>query len=292
MCPIQREARQKGLRGPFADVLAAHQTPRAPHPTHPPAGYRRVGVAIPQYAHCVDPVMLRDNKTWLLFHNGDGSPTGVCSAGWWACGTPVDQVCRSAATATTHPALPPSPRHANLHSSTPLLCSLWNSDQAAFVARYSASATHAQGNKDGYVAGCTAQGNGSTPDPSLVRGRRAPPPPAEGYEASNGVHVSTNGPHGPWRAANGTAHGYPFDDCPAVHVLSNGASVAATNARQCSLSLCRSPYSLRSVYARIACVPGCQLVCTGSLLLHEPFATPHPLTPSPPAVGRRGHGVA
>jgi hypothetical protein len=139
---------------------------------NPSGGYTRLGVAIPQYAHCVDPVgspracgrgvpascahapahpvgapsqvLLRDNKTWLLFHNGDGSTTGVCPAGWWGCGTAADQ-----------------------------------------------------GNKDGYVADCTHQGNGSTP--SGVRGRRAPRPPA-GFESSNGVHVSTRGPAGPWEA--------------------------------------------------------------------------------------------
>ena len=37
------------------------------------------------------------------------------------------------------------------------------------------------------------------------------------------MHVSTRGPAGPWKAANGTAQGYPFDDCPAVHVLPNGS---------------------------------------------------------------------
>ena len=144
---------------------------------NPRRGYRRVGVAVPQYAHCVDPVMLRDNKTWLLFHNGDGSTTGVCPAGWPGCGTPVDQ-----------------------------------------------------GNKDGYVADCSKQAggwsNGTTPDPARVGGRRAPPPPPRStFEPGNGVHVSRTGPAGPWKAGNATAAegGYPFDDCPAVHVLRNNS---------------------------------------------------------------------
>ena len=128
---------------------------------NPKDGYTRLGVAIPQYAHCVDPVMLRDNKTWLLFHNGDGSTTGVCPAGWWGCGTAADQ-----------------------------------------------------GNKDGFVADCSAQGNGSTPEPSLVKGVKWTPgggnAPRVGFQASNGVHISTTGPGGPWRAANQTAKGYPF----------------------------------------------------------------------------------
>jgi hypothetical protein len=44
---------------------------------NPKGGYKRVGVAIPAFSHCVDPVLIRSgphNGTWLLFHNGDGMP--------------------------------------------------------------------------------------------------------------------------------------------------------------------------------------------------------------------------
>ena len=49
---------------------------------NPKEGYKRVGVAVPPYAHCVDPVRLRSphNDTWLLFHNGDGMSRG-CAGG-------------------------------------------------------------------------------------------------------------------------------------------------------------------------------------------------------------------
>ena len=46
---------------------------------NPSTGYTRQGIAIPAFSHCVEPVLLPDRKTWLLFHNGDGTPR--------ACGT-------------------------------------------------------------------------------------------------------------------------------------------------------------------------------------------------------------
>ena len=47
-------------------------------------------------------------------------------------------------------------------------------------------------------------------------------------QASNGVHISTTGPGGPWKAANATAlkMGYEFGDCPAVAQLHNGSIVS------------------------------------------------------------------
>jgi hypothetical protein len=161
---------------------------------NPKGGYERVGVAVHQFAHCIDPIMLPDKKTWILFHNGDGSTTGVCPGGHATCGVPGDP---------------------------------------------------GTGNSGGYVADCTALGNGSTPDDSVISGHPAPKVSREqhlylcdalhcfsqlppGYEAGNGVHISTEGPNGPWKAGNGTAKsmGYDFGDCPAVTVLTNGSIVS------------------------------------------------------------------
>lgn len=59
---------------------------------NPTGGYKRVEVAVPDYAHCIDPVRLKDG-TWLLFHNGDGISHEGCGQGTPDCPTrPVDWV--------------------------------------------------------------------------------------------------------------------------------------------------------------------------------------------------------
>jgi hypothetical protein len=71
-----------------------------------------------------------------------------------------------------------------------------------------------------WLATC-ASGNGTTPS-DCCEGHPAPPLP-EGFEPSNGVHVATS-PYGPWKhPAKEALVGFPFCDCPAVHVLKNGS---------------------------------------------------------------------
>ena len=73
-----------------------------------------------------------------------------------------------------------------------------------------------------WLAECHS-GNGTTPSGG-VRGKPAPPLP-RGFEPSNGIAWSSS-PSGPWKAPPAQAlEGFPFCDCPALHVLKNGSIV-------------------------------------------------------------------
>ena len=70
--------------------------------------YERVGVAVPQYAHCVDSLVLPGTPpTWLLFHNGDGQPR-KCMFGTADCDNkPIEWVATCNSTNGTTPVQPP-----------------------------------------------------------------------------------------------------------------------------------------------------------------------------------------
>ncbi len=73
-----------------------------------------------------------------------------------------------------------------------------------------------------WLAQCDS-GNGTTPS-SEIEGKPAPPLP-KGFEPSNGIHWASS-PFGPWKAPTQKAvKGFPYCDCPALHILRNGSVV-------------------------------------------------------------------
>ena len=76
------------------------------------ASYARVDVAVPQFAHCVDSLVLPGTPpTWLLFHNGDGQPR-ACGIGSPDCDQkPLEWVATCHSSNGTTPVSPPPRGH-------------------------------------------------------------------------------------------------------------------------------------------------------------------------------------